>query len=116
MKRYLPFILLLLSIKLISQNVGINSTGATPDASAMLDIDVSSLGASAKKGLLIPRIALASRVDVSTIPSPATSLLVYNTFTSAVATASNNVTPGFIILMAQYGMLLAQMMVKIGVY
>lgn len=56
-----------------SQNVGINSTGALPDNSAGLDIDYSD------KGLLIPRVSLTSTTDVVTIPSPATSLLVYNT-------------------------------------
>ena len=57
----------------IAQNVGINTTGATPDASAALDIDYTD------KGLLIPRVALTSTTDVVTIPAPATSLLVYNT-------------------------------------
>ncbi|MBL7934647.1 MAG: tail fiber domain-containing protein [Bacteroidia bacterium] len=95
MKKNIALLFILFSMSAFSQNVGINSTGATPNASAMLDVDVSSLAANAKKGLLIPRVALASRIDVSTIPSPATSLLVYNTFTSAVATASDNVTPGF---------------------
>jgi len=56
-----------------AQNVGINTTGATPDASAALDIDYPD------KGLLIPRVALTSTTDVATIPAPATSLLVYNT-------------------------------------
>lgn len=55
------------------QNVGINTSGATPDASAALDIDYTD------KGLLIPRVALTSTTDVVTIPAPATSLLVYNT-------------------------------------
>ena len=57
----------------LAQNVGINTTGATPDASAALDIDYPD------KGLLIPRVALTSTTDVITIPTPATSLLVYNT-------------------------------------
>lgn len=56
----------------LSQNVGINSTGALPDNSAGLDIDYTN------KGLLIPRVSLTSTTDVVTIPSPATSLLVYN--------------------------------------
>ena len=56
-----------------AQNVGINTTGATPDASAGLDIDYTN------KGLLIPRVSLTSNTDILTIPSPATSLLVYNT-------------------------------------
>ncbi len=56
-----------------SQNVAVNSTGTTPDASAMLDVS------STVKGLLIPRVSLASLTDVSTIATPATSLLLYNT-------------------------------------
>jgi hypothetical protein len=55
-----------------AQNVGINATGSPPNASAGLDIDFPN------KGLLIPRVALTSATDVATIPSPATSLLVYN--------------------------------------
>lgn len=66
-----------------SQNVGINTTGANPNASAMLDIE------SSNKGLLIPRIALTSTSDATTIPSPATSLLVYNT------TTTGGMTEGF---------------------
>jgi len=50
---------------------GIGTT--TPEASAKLDIS------STNKGLLPPRITLTSRTDNSTIPSPATGLLVYNT-------------------------------------
>jgi hypothetical protein len=53
-----------------SQNVGINQTGTTPDASAMLDIS------STSSGLLIPRMTSAQR---SAITSPATGLVVYQT-------------------------------------
>src|SRR5690554_763856 len=56
-----------------AQNVGINTTGALPDNSAGLDIDFTN------KGLLVPRVSLTSTTDVTTIPTPATSLLVYNT-------------------------------------
>ena len=56
-----------------AQSVSINTDGSQPNASAMLDIK------NANKGLLIPRVSLASETDVSTIPSPATSLLVFNT-------------------------------------
>lgn len=71
----IPLILLLLSISYSakSQNIGINSTGATPDASAMLDI------VSTNRGLLIPRVSLLSTTDGATILNPQTSLLVYNT-------------------------------------
>jgi hypothetical protein len=55
-----------------AQNVGVNSTGNPPNSSAMLDVDATN------KGMLIPRVSLLSTTDVVTIPSPATSLLVYN--------------------------------------
>src|ERR1039458_665844 len=54
-----------------SNNVGIGTL--TPDASAGLEIKFN------KKGLLIPRVKLTSTTDVTTILSPANSLLVYNT-------------------------------------
>jgi len=70
-----------------AQNIGINSTGATPNASAMLDI------VAADKGLLIPRVALTSTTSASPVTSPATSLLVYNTATAG--TTPNDVAPGY---------------------
>jgi hypothetical protein len=75
MKSLFTFILigLLYSSFSYAQNIGINSTGATPDISAILDID------DANKGLLIPRVALLSNIDDATILLPANSLLVYNT-------------------------------------
>jgi hypothetical protein len=79
----LGLLVLGLSTQLAAQNVGINGTGAAPNASAMLDVDAPN------RGMLIPRVALTSTADVATIATPATSLLVYNT-----ATVSN-VTPGF---------------------
>lgn len=59
-----------------AQNVAINTNGAEPDVSAMLDIVNSS------KGMLIPRVSLSSTSDASTIVNPATSLLVFNTNSS----------------------------------
>lgn len=56
-----------------AQNVAINTTGNNPDVSAMLDV------VSSSKGLLIPRVSLTAVTDNTTVPSPATSLLVYNT-------------------------------------
>ncbi|WP_274474650.1 hypothetical protein [Mangrovimonas aestuarii] len=53
--------------------VGIGTTA--PDASAMLDIE------SSNSGLLIPRVTLTGTDDVSTITSPSTGLMVYNTAT-----------------------------------
>ncbi|MCC3216369.1 hypothetical protein LIV57_13945 [Chryseobacterium sp. X308] len=52
--------------------VGIN----TPDNSALLDLNA------ANKGLLLPRVSLSSPSDASTVPSPATGLMVYNNNTA----------------------------------
>lgn len=70
-----------------AQNVGINSTGAAPAASAMLDIT------SANTGVLLPRLALTATNVAAPVVAPATSLLVYNTATAGVF--PNNVTPGY---------------------
>lgn len=77
----------LLSLSVTAQNVGINTTGAVPLASAMLDIDATN------RGLLIPRVALTATNAAGPITAPATSLLVYNSATAGVA--PNNVTPGY---------------------
>ncbi|GAB2641456.1 hypothetical protein GCM10027035_39210 [Emticicia sediminis] len=53
----------------------------------MLDV------AASNKGVLVPRVSLTSTADISTIISPATSLLVYNIAT--VGIPPNNVSPGF---------------------
>lgn len=83
-KDLILFLVVLLTCSgLSAQNVAINTDGTAPAGSAMLDIK------NPNKGLLIPRVALTSIADVTTIPSPATALLVYNTATV------NNVTPGF---------------------
>ena len=67
-----------------AQNVGINSTGAAPNASAILDVEATD------KGFLIPRVALTQTTSNAPIgASIITSLLVYNTATI------NDVTPGF---------------------
>ena len=55
----------------IKAQVGINSTGAAPATSAMLDVT------STSKGLLIPRMTTVQRT--TGIASPATGLLVYDT-------------------------------------
>jgi hypothetical protein len=68
MKKVLFFFLI--SVHLYAQT-GIGTT--TPDASAKLDIS------STNKGFLPPRITLTSLIDNTTIPNPATGLLVYNT-------------------------------------
>ena len=60
-----------LSTTIAQQNVGIGTN--TPNASARLDITATN------RGLLIPRVTLTSLTDVSTVPTPATGLLVFNT-------------------------------------
>jgi hypothetical protein len=72
MKKILLF--LLISINVFAQT-GIGTT--TPDASAKLDVSATN------KGFLPPRVTLTSGTDNTTIPSPATGLLVYNTGNNA---------------------------------
>jgi hypothetical protein len=80
MKTKITILFFLFTISLRAQ-VGIGTT--TPDTSALLEVQ------STSKGLLIPRVTLQSTTDVTTIASPATGLLVYNTATH------NDVLPGF---------------------
>jgi hypothetical protein len=61
---------LIFSSALLSQNVAINTDGATPDASAMLDVK------STTKGFLPPRMTATQRIAVTT---PVAGLLVYQT-------------------------------------
>ena len=71
MKRIILFIAsIFFSMHLFAQT-GIGTT--TPDASAKLDVSATN------KGFLPPRVTLTSISDNSTIPSPATGLLIYNT-------------------------------------
>lgn len=65
--------------------VGIGTTD--PNSSAVLDM------VSSNKGIRIPNVALSSTTDAVTIPTPATSLLIYNT--ASAGTAPNNVIPGY---------------------
>jgi hypothetical protein len=60
-----------------------NGSGTDPDGSAMLDVQ------SSNSGMLIPRVALTGTADGTTIATPATSLLVYNTATAG------GLTPGY---------------------
>jgi len=55
-----------------AQNLGISATGVAPDPSAGLDVNFTN------KGVLIPRLTTAQR---NAIPSPANSLLIFNTTT-----------------------------------
>jgi hypothetical protein len=84
MKYLFTFLFILGCFWSISQ-VGIGTN--TPDQSAILDLT------STNKGVLITRIALTSNLDVTTIPSPATGLLIYNTATAG--SSSSQITPGY---------------------
>jgi hypothetical protein len=74
--KYLIGLLLVLFFRVefyAQQNVLITDGNATtPAASSLLELN------STTKGFLVPRVSLSSITDVSTIASPATSLLVYN--------------------------------------
>ncbi|MCT4582325.1 MAG: hypothetical protein N4A35_13005 [Flavobacteriales bacterium] len=59
--------------RMFAQTVGINTTGAVPATSAMLDVSATN------KGLLIPRVDIADLSTAAPVASPVTSLLVYNT-------------------------------------
>ena len=76
--------LLFLSSSVYSQ-VGIGTT--TPHSSSVLEMKSSS------KGFLPPRIALTSVSDATTISSPATGLLIFNT--ASAGSTPYNVTPGY---------------------
>jgi hypothetical protein len=63
--------------------VGLNTTGAPPNADAGLDVDI------ANKGLLIPRVALTGTSSPSPLSAHVAGMMVFNTATTA------DVTPGF---------------------
>ncbi len=71
MKKFLCVLLMgtLLQEQAHSQNIGINATGATPNASAMLDVSATD------KGMLVPRMSNTQRILIA---SPATGLLVFD--------------------------------------
>lgn len=73
MKNLLLSLLIITAIPVFGQ-VSVNTTGAAPDPSAMLDVS------STDKGVLVPRMSSGLR---DSIFSPATGLLIYNTTTDA---------------------------------
>lgn len=73
MKLFILACVLIAPLTFRSQNIGINTTGALPDPSAILDVDADGL---TKAGMLIPRLTANER---NAIPVPATSLMIYNT-------------------------------------
>src|SRR5688572_27075994 len=83
----LPIIAILFFASSSGQSVGINNDGSAPNPSAMLDVK------HPNKGLLVPRVMLTGTADITTITTPATSLLVYNTATNGAGITA--VTPGY---------------------
>lgn len=69
MKKYILIPFFLLTILIVNAQTGIGTT--SPNASAKLDVY------STNKGFLPPRVSLTDIYDQSTIPTPATGLLVY---------------------------------------
>lgn len=65
---------IVLNTEIEAQNVGINATGAAPNASAMLDI------VSTTRGLLVPRMTTVQRTAIAT---PAQGLYVYDLTTNS---------------------------------
>lgn len=84
-KKIVPIAFISVNFFGYAQNVGIGTD--TPAASALLDVDVSSLASNNKKGMLMPRVALSNITDIVTVANPATGLLVFNTTNSATDSA-----------------------------
>ncbi|MCF6366536.1 MAG: hypothetical protein L3J35_10085 [Bacteroidales bacterium] len=83
-KTLLAITLIFFYISADSQSVSINTSGSLPHASSILDMsDVNN------KGLLIPNVALTGTSDNTSVTSPATGLMIYNTATIS------DVTPGY---------------------
>jgi trimeric autotransporter adhesin len=83
MKKIILFSLLIAASQITKAQTSIATSGGTPDASAMLDVQATD------KGMLIPRVALTSTAATAPITSPLTSLMVYNT------ASVSDVTPGY---------------------
>ena len=77
----LTTLLLISCTNLIFAQIGINTVSVNP--SAALEIKANN------KGLLLPRIALLSTDDITTIPNPARGLMIYNLSNSPTAVAEN---------------------------
>lgn len=81
--------LILLALVILSQVVRAQQGFGTSNPAPSSVIDMTATN----KGVLMPRIALTSVTDITTIPSAANALTVFNTATAGVA--PDNVTPGY---------------------
>ncbi|HWY98532.1 MAG TPA: hypothetical protein VNY36_05540, partial [Bacteroidia bacterium] len=70
------FFLFLAIIAVKAQNIGINTTGATPNSSAVLDLNTGNNFVASPQGFLVP---VMNTVSMNAIVSPATGLMIYNT-------------------------------------
>lgn len=80
---YCLLVMLMITLRGLSQNVGINANGAPPDGSAGLDVSFTD------KGVLIPRVALTGTASFAPLSAHVAGMIVYNTATIS------DVTPGF---------------------
>lgn len=87
MKKIFTALLFSVSCSCYFAQVGIQTSQVAP--SAILEISTNDLPVGNKKGFLPPRVALSNNRDVTTIPSPAVGLFVYNT--ANAGTFPNNV-------------------------
>jgi hypothetical protein len=72
---YILTILLCVYVQTANAQMGVNSTGAAPDASAMLDVR------STNKGFLLPRLTTTQR---NAMPAISNGLMIYNTTTAEI--------------------------------
>ncbi|MDR0865238.1 MAG: hypothetical protein LBO74_09970 [Candidatus Symbiothrix sp.] len=81
-RMYFMLSLLLVMTTSLKAQVVIGTNAAEPVASAVLDLNS---GIDGNMGLLLPRVPLIAEDDATTIPSPATGLMVYATGTDGLA-------------------------------
>jgi hypothetical protein len=70
-----------------AQNVGINTTSATPNSSAILDMSTGTTGGNL--GLLIPHVGLKYDSLATPVTTPATGLVVYDTVSNVSVSTGN---------------------------
>ncbi|MFL5752372.1 MAG: hypothetical protein ACJ76F_03120 [Bacteroidia bacterium] len=89
--------LCIFSLSLSAQNVGINSTGGTPNSSSILDMNTGNTFTSPNgKGVIFPNVALTGNTDATTIGTGnVTGMMIYNTATVGAVTSSTAVSPGY---------------------
>jgi uncharacterized protein (TIGR02145 family) len=93
MKKIFFLMLTLLMLSTASMNAQVRIGGTTdPHSSAVLDLNATDIANSGTLGLALPRVALQSTEDKSTIANPVAGLAVYNT--AKAGTGATAVVPG----------------------